>query len=210
MYESVKEKLKVAPVAEIIRARIFRIERGRLFTLKRFNSFLASAPWSVKRAIGALVKSGDLERVYRGVYMRPKNSPYVGRVRPSALKVARFLAKENGHKLQPHGAEAVRQLGLSTQMQIKPIYLTSGPSRVVRVRNSVVQLIHQSPIRMQHAGTRVGVALTALFYLGREAAEKPDVILAINKYLSHEELRALNASRIPSWMRKILSVENSL
>lgn len=207
MYVSEKNELKVASVAKIIRARVLRIEKGRLFTLQRFNSLLTSAPSGVRKAIGVLVKSGDLERVYRGIYMRPKNSPYIGRIQPSALEVVRFLAKEKGHKLQLHGAEAVRQLGLSTQMQIKPIYLTSGSNRVVRVRNSTVQLIHQSPIRMQHAGTRIGVALTALFYLGKEESGRPDVILAVNKYLSHEELVVLKTSRIPSWMRDILNLE---
>lgn len=108
-------------IAELVRRRVKRYQKGHPFTLKRFDILGATARGGVEKAIARMVQSGELERVYRGVYMRPKTSRFVGRVRPSPEAVARVLAKDNGHKLQFHGAEAVRKLGLSTQMQVTPI-----------------------------------------------------------------------------------------
>ncbi len=74
---------------------------------------------SINKALSRLVQSGTLERVARGVYMRPKMSKYTGRVvRPSPLAVVEVITKANGETIQIHGAEAVRRLGLSTQMQV--------------------------------------------------------------------------------------------
>src|SRR3546814_1736500 len=96
--------------------------------------------------------------------MRPKMSKYTGRVvRPSPLAVVEVITKANGETIQIHGAEAVRRLGLSTQMQVLPTFYTSGSTREIKVGNAVVRLRHVSKDRLQHAGTTVGVALTALY-----------------------------------------------
>ena len=98
---------------------------------------------AVDKALSNLVKSDRLERVARGVYMRPKTSIYTGRrVRPSPLAIMMIRAKANGETIQIHGAEAVRRLGLSTQMQVVPTYYTSGTTREIKVGNAVVRLRH--------------------------------------------------------------------
>ena len=56
---------------------------------------------------------------------------------------------------------------------------------------------------MQHAGTEVGTAISALFYLGKDGAT-PDCFRAIKNVLSHEDLIKLKSSRIPAWMRMAL------
>ncbi len=111
--------------------------------------------------------SGALERIARGVYMRPKLSKYTGRVHPSPLTVMDVITKANGETIQVHGAGAVRRLGLSTQMQVLPTYYTSGSTREIKVGNAVVRLKHVPSNRLQHAGTRVGMALIALHTLGK-------------------------------------------
>jgi hypothetical protein len=189
------------PVAQAVRTVVKRLPKGRPFSLRRFDKLGASARGAVEKAIARLVDAGELERVYRGVYMRPKSTRFVGRVRPSAIAVARLVAKDNGHKIQIHGAEAVRRLGLSTQMQVSPIYYTSGPSRVIQIGNSSVRLVHRSATRLQHVGTNVGLALTALFYMGKKTAVDPAVVAAIRKHLTPEELQLLKSSHIPQWMR---------
>lgn len=188
--------------AETVRRRVKRFPKGRPFTLKRFNDLGSQAREAVGKAIARLVQSGELERVYRGVYMRPKLHRLVGRVRPSAETVARVIAKERGQKIQCHGAEAVRRLGLSMQMAITPIYYTSGPSRVVQIGNHKVKLVHVSANKLQHVGTKVGLVFTALFYFGRKAATNPKIISAIRGQLTQTELHRLRSSRIPKWMHE--------
>jgi hypothetical protein len=149
------------------------------------------------------VQSGSLERVARGVYMRPKLSEYTGRVSPNPLTVVEVITKANGETTQIHGAEAARRLGFSTQVQVLPTYYTSDSTRVVRVGSSVVRLKHVSKNRLQHAGSQVGVALTALHYIGKKGLSQ-SVASKIISVLSSAELNKLLACKMPQWMRLAL------
>lgn len=156
---------------------------------------------AVDKALARLVRSGQLVRVFRGVYMRPKFSLHLGmNLRPSPIRVIEVIAKLNGETIEIHGAEAIRRFGLSTQMQVVPTFYTSGASRELRFGKAVVRLVHVSPDRLQHAGTRVGLALSALHYLGRNGLSKLEISTIIGS-LSDDELSMLTSCRMPAWMR---------
>tara|TARA_R110001599_G_scaffold86669_1_gene232172 strand:- start:3238 stop:3846 length:609 start_codon:yes stop_codon:yes gene_type:complete len=160
---------------------------------------------SVDKALSRMVLSGSLERVARGVYMRPKQSEYTGKkVRASPIAVMEVVARARGETIQVHGVEAARRLGLSTQMQVLPTYYTSGSTREIKIGSAVVRLRHASQQRLQQAGTQVGVALTALLYLGKEGLNE-QVISKIASSLSIEELNKLMACKMPEWMRSALA-----
>lgn len=156
-------------VAQAISNRVKRMKKGKPFVRNLFAELGSRA--AVDKALSRLVQSGCLERLARGVYMRPKLSEYTCQlVKPSPLAIMNVLSKVNGETIQIHGAEAVRRLGLSTQMQVVPVYYTSGRTREIKAGNAVVRLNHVSSDRLQHAGNKVGLALTALYYLGKEGA----------------------------------------
>ena len=140
--------------------------------------------------------------------MRPKFSRYTGRrLIPSPLAIMSILTKANGETIQIHGAEAVRRLGLSTQMQVVPTFYTSGATRKIKVGNAVVRLQHVSSHRLQHAGTMVGMALTALYYLGKDGLSS-QTLSKITCALSPVELATLRACMMPKWMQEVLSNAN--
>ncbi|WP_433736725.1 DUF6088 family protein [Pseudomonas putida] len=188
-------------VAETISNRIKHMRKGRPFAGSVFSQ--VGTRTSVDKALSRLVQAGKLERVIRGIYMRPKESKIFGRVRPSPIQVVKALVRRRGEKLQIHGAEAVRRLGISTQMQVQPVYYTSGSTREIRIGSAVVRLQHVSSEHLQEAGTRVGVALVALLYLGRKEASML-VIQRILRSLSLEEFRKLQACSKPEWMQSAL------
>jgi hypothetical protein len=190
-------------VEEKISHRVKYMQKGRPFSSRVFAQVGSRA--SVNKALSRLVRSSLLERVARGVYMRPKLTKYTGTVRPSPLAVMEVITKANGETIQIHGCEAVRRLGLSTQMQVLPTFYTSGSTREIKVGNAVVRLKHVSWDRLQHAGTKVGVALTALRYTGKEGASVKIVRKIIN-VLSREELTMLCACKMPEWMRSALNL----
>lgn len=190
-------------VAQAVLSRVKRMPKGRPFARVLLAPLGSRA--SVGKALSRLVQSGTLERVARGVYMRPKQSKYTGKnVRPSPLAVMKVVTRMRGETIQIHGAEAARRLGLSTQMQVLPIFYTSGFTREFKIGNAVVRLQHVPKDRLQQAGTKVGVALTALHYIGKEGLS-PKVIFKIVSTLSNEELMKLKACKMPEWMRMALS-----
>ncbi|KAF0254328.1 DUF6088 family protein [Pseudomonas putida] len=189
-------------VAESIFNRIKHMPKGKPFAGALFAQ--AGTRASVDKALSRMVLKGSLERVARGVYMRPKQSEYTGRkVRANPIQVMEAVARARGETIQVHGAEAVRRLGLSTQMQVLPTYYTSGKTREIRVGSAVVRLRHVSSQRLQQAGTKVGVALTALLYLGRQELTEL-VAQKVANSLSSEEFNKLMACNMPEWMRLAL------
>ncbi|MFI8607827.1 DUF6088 family protein [Pseudomonas sp. NPDC077649] len=191
--------MKNTSIAEKVRAKVKRMRKAQPFTLERFCSLGPSNQHAVRLAIARMVKQGDLERVYRGVYMRPKQSPYVGLIRANAIQVARVLAKKYGHILQVHGAEAIRRLGLSTQMQVTPVYYTSGSSSVIRVGKSSVRLQHKPATWFLHANSKLGLIVSALLYLG-PAAHTVENISTIGRHLNETERQLLKSSPLPKWI----------
>jgi hypothetical protein len=174
-------------VSARIAQRVKRLPKGQPFSISRFTGF--GTKNAVSKAIARLVNRGELERVYRGIYMRPKPG--------------RYVARQKRLSLQIHGANAVRRFGLSTQMPLITIYYTNGASRSVFIGKAEVRLVHAAPMVMQHAGTEVGMAISALFYLGKEGATS-ECIAAIKKGLKPEDLAKLMTCRMPKWMRMTL------
>jgi len=108
-------------VTETISNRIKHMPKGKPFAGALFATLGTRA--SVDKALSRLVHRGALERVTRGVYMRPKQSQFTGKnVLPSPIAVMEVVAKARGETIQIHGAEAVRRLGLSTQVQVLPTF----------------------------------------------------------------------------------------
>lgn len=188
-------------VVATISIRVKYFPKGRPFSIKLFAEIGSRS--AVGKALSRLVSAGELERVTRGIYMRPKVSQYAGRVSPSPSTVVKIIAKQNHETIQVHGAEAVRAFSLSTQMQTLPVFYTSGSSREIRVGTSTVRLQHVAPEKLQHAGTKTGLALTALFYLGKGGVN-PFVVEKIKSKLTSSEFKQLTSSKIPMWLLTVL------
>ncbi|WP_130901414.1 DUF6088 family protein [Pseudomonas sp. Sample_23] len=190
-------------IAECISKRIKRMPKGRPFVRAVFQR--TGSRSAVNKALSQMVFRGILERISRGVYMRPKYSQYSGkRVRANPISVLEAVARARGETIQIHGAEAVRRLGLSVQMQVLPTFYTSGATREIKVGNAVVRLRHASQQRLQRAGTRIGTALTAFFYLGKNGVNE-EVASKIANSLNDEEFNKLMECKMPKWMRSALS-----
>ena len=187
--------------AETIRKRVLRVQRGEPFTNTRFLKLGSRA--SVDKALSRLVKEGVIQRIARGVYMRPKENRFIGNVMPDVSKVVEVIAKDQGETIQVHGAEAARRFKLSTQMPTMPVFYTSGSTRELKVGNLTVKLKHASHRKLLLAGKRSGLALSALWYLGKENVNS-NVVSTIRSGLTAEEFNILKKTDMPAWMANAL------
>ncbi len=189
-------------VAEAIRTDIRKLPRGRPFTTSRFAAL--GSRGAVDRALARIVTDGVIERLSRGVFVRPRKSRFVGNVHPSVAEVVRAIARDNGETVQVHGAEAARRLGLSTQVPMEPVYHTSASSRPIRIGSTTVRMIHTSNRRrLQFAGEPAGLALAALWYLGKDNAT-PDAVARIEAVIGPEGFARLRSAEMPAWMADAL------
>lgn len=161
---------------------------------------------AVDQAFSRLAKAGKLLRVARGAYA----APVVGRfgLRPPAPeKVIKALAEHSGEIVVPHGASAANALGLTQQVPIREVYLTSGRTRKLKLGRSEV-LVKHAPAWMLALGARpAGAAVRALAWIGPTHANKS--LTSLRRTLSASEWRALTSARasLPSWMAKAIGEE---
>ncbi|HPO11929.1 MAG TPA: DUF6088 family protein [Candidatus Hydrogenedentes bacterium] len=185
-----------------IREYIEALPLGQPVTSQEFMEFGSRA--AIDQALARLVKAGTLSRVTRGVYIRPKKSPYAGEVPPEPIKVAEAIAAETGSVIQIHGAEAARRMGLSTQVPTRPIFYTSGSSRRFNLGQMQVLLKHVCPRKLALYGRPAGIALTALWYLGKTVVTV-ETIEHIGSKLPRSEFEVLCSSTrsMPGWMHDV-------
>lgn len=186
--------------AELIRQKIEQLPQGQPFTPAAFLSIAERS--TVDKTLARMVRAGTLIRATRGVFVRPIESRF-GSVPPEAIEVA--IAKAHGAAIEVHGAEALRRFGLSTQVPVRPVFYTTGRTRTFNIGNMPVRLQHVSPRKLVSPGTMVGMAISALWYLGKEQVNH-EVFKTIQSKLSLEEFKALKsaAPQMPSWMADAL------
>jgi hypothetical protein len=190
-------------VAQEIKSEIQNILVGEPFSNNGFLK-LGSRP-AVDKAFSRFVAQGFIDRVTRGVFVRPKKSRFVGNVMPEIAKVVAVIAQASGETLQVHGAEAARRFRISTQMPLIPVYFTNGTSREIQVGKLKVKLMHTSSNRkLQHAGKKPGLALAALWYLGK-AQMNLENMHCIREGLSDIEFETLMSTAMPAWMSQALT-----
>lgn len=171
------------PIQDKIIDRLRRYGRGTVFTPKDFLD-LGSSRQCVDQALTRLAKAKVIQRVGRGLYSYPKvNKRLRISVPPNLADIADALARQTGSRIAPSGATAANQLGLSTQVPAKPVYLTDGRSRHVKVGNYQIAIKHVSPRELPAGSPTSATVVQALRYLGKDGVG-PTVLGRIRKALS--------------------------
>ena len=136
--------------------------------------------------------------------MRPVQTRF-GPCAPCVEKALASLSSLWGEAIVPSGGAAANALGLTTQNPVRPVYLTSGPSRRLHFGALVVQLRHAPRWQMVAPQRLAGNAVRALAWLGPEEIETG--IEAIMPELSAEDLGelAVACAILPTWMTAPLS-----
>ena len=184
--------------SKAIRTELRKLPKGKPFTNSRFLKY--GSRGAVDRALSRLVAEGEIKRLARGVFACPKKSRFVGDVAPDVIEVVKIIAKNNHETIQVHGAEAARRFKLSTQVPLMPVFYTNASSRSIKIDNVTVKMLHTSSRRrLQFAGKKIGLALSALWYLGKDNVNE-EVLSKIKSGLSVEEFETLRSADLPAWM----------
>ena len=159
---------------------------------------------AVDQALSRLVKRGALLRVGRGIYVRPVESQFGVRA-PSATKMIEGMANHRGETIVLHGAATANALGLTTQVPMRAIYLTSGPSRHLKLGAQTIVLRHAPTWQLILPNQPAGEMMRALAWLGPEKARK--AIQKLRSKLPQTELKKIVSarSRLPTWMAQEIS-----
>lgn len=116
-----------------VRERILGLKRGAIFFPSDFDDIATDT--AVRQTLSRMVKRGEIIRVSRGIYCYPRSNPALGLdiIPPSAEDIARRVAERDKVKIIPTGDQALNQLGLSTQVPGKAVYITNGARKKINL-----------------------------------------------------------------------------
>jgi hypothetical protein len=110
-----------------------------------------------------------------------------------------------GETVVASGAAEANALGLSAQVPVREVFLTSGPSRILHLGNRSVEFKHAQAWQLRLGHAPAGRVIRALSWLGPDAA--PAALGKLRQSLSRSEWEALREIRreLPSWLAHLLS-----
>ena len=159
---------------------------------------------AVDQALSRLARRGRLLRVCQGVYVRPVQTRF-GTRPPAMEKVIGSLSALWGEVIVPSGGAAANVLGLTEQVPVRPVYLTSGRTRQLRLGGQRVQLRHAPRWQLVAPHRPAGSIVRALAWLGPEEAEAG--LRELAPRIPDEDLAQLTDARatLPAWIAEPVS-----
>lgn len=180
--------------------------QGSVFTTRDLlEAGLGGSRSALDIGLKRLVDDGAIARAGRGLFYIPKEHPVIGKLSPRPDQLAEALARRDGATVLPAGPSAANQLGLTTQVVAKPIFLTTGRSRRRRIGNVEVELRPRAPRRAAEDPV-LAHTVEALRFIGKKQANSDGTVEHLRRIFNDEQ-RARIAKQLhlaPAWMWPIL------
>ena len=186
-------------LSQKMKRRIRAKGRGWVFTPKDFLDL--GSRNAVDTTLSRITSDGFIRRLKRGLYDFPRTSPIAGLVPPSVDHVAAALARKTGDSIHLTGADAANLLGLTTQVQAQPWYLTTGPSRTCQIGKLRIRLIHSSLNAALDLSNHARMAVNAMLWIGKHGLDDK-VVQYVEKVLKQSDgQRLVQALKVlPAWI----------
>lgn len=171
-------------LAKHIRNTISSHKTGWVFTHVDFFSLGSEA--TIERILSRLFEAGEIRRIRRGLYYKTEISRW-GEVPPAHSAIVNAMSRMMRTKFLPDGANALYQLGLTTQIPIKQI----GD---IVIGKSTIEFRKVSEKKLSGRGKRAGVYLSAIEYLGKNEAFDESIQSKIASSLNEKEIIDLKSA----------------
>jgi predicted transcriptional regulator of viral defense system len=145
---------------------------------------------AIKQAMSRLARAGHVKRLAHGIYYIPKIDPVLGELRPDVDEVVKMLAQKERIRVRPAGAYALHQLGLTTQVPMKRVYITDGNPRQFRLGKMLVRFKATSAKKLSTTGKISSLVIQAIEEIGVDQISS-DLEKKILESLRKEDSRKL-------------------
>lgn len=187
-----------------VELKIKKSSKGKIFFADDFAKF--GSPENIRKVLSRLEKEGLLERLTHGIYLVPKKDELLGTLYPTTEEIAVEIAKRDKARIAPTGALALYQLGLSTQIPLKAVYLTDGAQRTINIGNRSIQFKNTAPRNLAIKDHLLMLIVQALKEIGQYKINeshlgklKPFVLQVDGEILKSQTKFA------PVWVQKIIT-----
>jgi len=170
---------------------------------------------AVDKVLQRLVPSGELRRIDRGLYDRPRRSSLTGRTTvPDYRAVIRAVTRRDQARAVVDGMTAANDLGLTTAVPARIEVLVDARLKPIKLGNQEIHFKHAAPSRLYWAGRPAMRVVQALHWMqdmlvnDDERARVSDALRRLFADPSHgqairDDLRS-GLSTLPIWMQEFL------
>jgi hypothetical protein len=193
------------PINHRVKSKINSLSDGFVFASNSFR-FLNANKNSIEKELSSLTTNGVIRRFRKGIYYKPKKSSLFGEVLPSPTSIAEAIAKLNNALLIPDGSMALNMLGLSNQVPMKYIFLNDKLHKSEFVGKTEIVFKRVNAKKLQAKSNIVGLVLSAIEYLGKDAFKDTKIVSDFATKLKAENIKDLqNASKgYAVWVQDIV------
>ena len=152
------------------------------------------------------VNDGRLVRLANGVYLKTTITKF-GPVFPSPTEIAEGIARRDHAQVLMSGLAAENYFGLSTQVPMKIVFLTSGSARKLTVGNTVIEFKRGVPKNFAFKDKTMATLCLALKSIGNgHVTDEQKSVLKnfLNSYIQEHDIKN-DLKLMPQWIQKMLN-----
>lgn len=190
-------------VINIIKGRIEEAENGTLFFNNSFPDFDDEY---VGQILSDLAKDGVIHHLSRGVYLKTEQTRF-GPVYPSPTEIAEAIARRDHAQVLMSGLAAENYFGLSTQVPMKVVFLTSGSARKLTVGNTEIEFKRGVPRNFAFKDRMMATLCLALKSIGNgHVTEEQRAVLKrfLIEYMREHAIKE-DIKLMPQWIQRLLN-----
>ena len=156
--------------------------------------------------LAAYMKEGKLVRLANGVYLKTAVTRF-GPVYPSPTEIAEAIARRDHAQVLMSGLAAENYFGLSTQVPMKVVFLTSGSARKLTVGNTEIEFKRGVPRNYAFKDKTMATLCLALKSIGNgHVTEAQRAVLKrfLSEYMKEHAVNE-DIKLMPQWIQRLLN-----
>jgi hypothetical protein len=191
-------------IVDNVEQQILQSEDGRLFFVSDFAT--SGNDVFISRLLSGFVDSGLLCRLSHGIYYKPVITR-LGILYPEIPEIVKAIARRDDAQILPTGETAQNILGLSTQMPMNHVYLTSGSARKLMIGTKTVTFKRCVPKNFTCRNEFLAILIQAMKSIGKDRltdSHKATIRGLLQKNMPIESFED-DLKTAPVWARRIIS-----
>ena len=190
---------------EQVKNRIKDAKDGSVFIPSDFFDIAEAV--KINMCLDRLEETGELQRVMRGIYVKPRYSALLNKnVPPRSDDIAKAIARNYGWTIVPCGDTALNMLGLSTQVPAVWLYVSDGPYKTYEADGMTLKFKHtDNKNEIINISYKTALVVQALKALGKGNVTDKE-LHSISKLLTENEKAQMlvEAMRVTTWVYELM------
>ena len=159
----------------------------------------------ISRLLSEFAEKGILCRLAKGIYFKPKITKF-GILKPDVKELVKAIARRDNAQVLPTGETAANMLGLSTQVPMNFVYLTSGSARKINLGQKTIIFKRCVPKNFAYRNELLAILIQAIKSIGqtRLTDEHKAIIKGLLEKNMPIESFDTDIKNAPIWVRRTL------